>query len=162
MKVLHSMPPNLENSAVSTGLEKVSFHSNPKERQLQRVFKLQHNCTHLTCQESYAQNSPMVREMRTYRCSHWIQKSKEQETKLPTSTGSKKKQENSRKNNHFCFIDYAKDFDCMDQNKLGNSSRGGHTRPLTCLLRNVYAGQEAIVRTRIGTMDWFQNGKEVR
>ena len=44
-----NMPANLENSAVATGLEKVSFHSNPKERQLQRMLKLLHNCTHLTC-----------------------------------------------------------------------------------------------------------------
>ena len=43
-----NMPANLENSAVATGLEKVSFHSNPKERQYQRMFKLPHNCTHLT------------------------------------------------------------------------------------------------------------------
>ena len=50
VKVLHSiMPTNLENSAVATGLEKVSFHSNPKERQCQRMLKLLHNCTHLTC-----------------------------------------------------------------------------------------------------------------
>ena len=50
VKVLHSiMPANLENSAVATGLEKVSFHSNPKERQCQRMLKLLHNCTHLTC-----------------------------------------------------------------------------------------------------------------
>ena len=46
------MPANLENSAVTTGLEKISFHSNPKERQCQRMFKLQHNCTHLTHQQS--------------------------------------------------------------------------------------------------------------
>ena len=44
-----NMPANLENSAVATGLEKVSFHSNPKEMQCQRMFKLLHNCTHLTC-----------------------------------------------------------------------------------------------------------------
>ena len=44
-----NMPTNLENSAVATGLEKVSFHSNPKERQCQRLLKLLHNCTHLTC-----------------------------------------------------------------------------------------------------------------
>ena len=43
------MPASLENSAVATGLEKVSFHSNPKERQCQRMLKLKHNCTHLTC-----------------------------------------------------------------------------------------------------------------
>ena len=58
MKVLHfNMPTNLENSAVATGLEKVSFHSNPKERQCQRMLKLLHNCTHLTRYQSNAQNS---------------------------------------------------------------------------------------------------------
>ena len=50
------MPANLKNSAVATGLEKVSFHSNPKERQCQRMFKLPYNCTHFTCQQDYAQN----------------------------------------------------------------------------------------------------------
>ena len=49
VKVLHSICQQLENSAVATGLEKVSFHSNPKERQCQRMLKLLHNCTHLTC-----------------------------------------------------------------------------------------------------------------
>ena len=54
-----NMPANLENSAVATGLEKVSFHSNPKERQCQRILKLPHNCTHLThSKQSNAQNSP--------------------------------------------------------------------------------------------------------
>ena len=50
VKVLHSICQHLENSAVATGLEKVSFHSDPKERQCQRMLKLLHNCTHLTCQ----------------------------------------------------------------------------------------------------------------
>ena len=58
VKVLHSMPANLENSAMAIGLEKVSFHSNPKEGQCQRKFKLPNNCTHFTCQQSNAQNSP--------------------------------------------------------------------------------------------------------
>ena len=49
VKVLHSKSANFENSAEATGLEKVSFHSNPKERQCQRMFKLPHNCNHLTC-----------------------------------------------------------------------------------------------------------------
>ena len=53
-----NIPANLENSAVATGLEKVSFHSNPKARQCQRMLKLPHNCTHLTRKESNAQNSP--------------------------------------------------------------------------------------------------------
>ena len=53
-----NMPANLENSAVATVLGKVSFHSNPKERQCQRMFKLPHNCTHFTRYQSNAQNSP--------------------------------------------------------------------------------------------------------
>ena len=53
-----NMSENLENSAVATGMEKVSFHSNPKEKQCQRMFKLLHSCIHLTCQQSNAQNSP--------------------------------------------------------------------------------------------------------
>ena len=53
-----NMSANLENSAVATGLEKVSFHSNLKERQCQRMLKLLHNCTHLTHWQSNAQNSP--------------------------------------------------------------------------------------------------------
>ena len=72
------MPTNLESSAVATGLEKVSFHSSPKERQYQRMFKLLHNCNHLTCQQSKAQNSPSqastVHEPRTSICSLWVQK----------------------------------------------------------------------------------------
>ena len=71
-----NMPANLENSAAATGLEKVSFHSNPKERQSQRIFKLLHNCTHLTCQQSNVQNSQSqpstIYELRTSRCSSWI------------------------------------------------------------------------------------------
>ena len=55
VKVLHSMSASLENSAVATGLEKVSFHSNPKERQCQRMFKLLHNCVHFICYEGDAQ-----------------------------------------------------------------------------------------------------------
>ena len=56
-----------------------------------------------------------------------------------------------QKNIYICFIDYAKDFDCVDHNKLENSSRDGDSRPLD-LLRNVYAGQEATVITRHGTL----------
>ena len=66
-----------------------------------------------------------------------------------------------QKNVYFCFIDYTKAFDCVCHNKLENSSRYGNTRPLTCLLRNLYAGQEATVRTGHGTTDWFQIGKAV-
>ena len=67
-----------------------------------------------------------------------------------------------QKNFYFCFIDYAKAFDCVDHNKLENSLRNGNPDHLTCLLRNLYVGQEATVRTGHGTTDWFQIGKGVR
>ena len=61
---------------------------------------------------------------------------------------------------YFCFIDYAKPFDCVDHNKLWKILRDGNTRMPYCLLRNLYAGQETRVRTRRGTTDWFKIGKE--
>ena len=67
-----------------------------------------------------------------------------------------------QKNTYFCFIDYAKAFDCVDHNKLWKYLREmGIPDHLTCLLRNLYAGQEATVRTGQGTTDWFQIGKGV-
>ena len=68
-----------------------------------------------------------------------------------------------QKNIYFCFIDYAKAFDCVDCNKLWKILKEmGIPNHLTCLLRNLRAGQEAIVRTGHGTTDWFQIGKGVR
>ena len=68
-----------------------------------------------------------------------------------------------QKNIYFCFIDYAKAFDCVDHNKLWKILKEtGIPDHLTCLLRNLYAGQEATVRTGHGTTNWFQIGKEVR
>ena len=90
-----------------------------------------------------------------------LEKAKGTEIKLPTSAGSWKKQE-FQKNIYFCFIDYAKAFDCVDHKKLENSERDGIPDDLICLLRNLYAGQEATVRTGQGTKDWFQIGKGVR
>ena len=92
-----------------------------------------------------------------------LEKTEEAEIKLPTSTGSWKKQQRSRKNIFFCFIDYAKVFHCVDQNKLWKILKDmGLPDHVTCLLRNLYAGQEATVRTGHGTTDWFQIGKGVR
>ena len=83
------------------------------------------------------------------------------EIKLPTSTGSSKKQE-FQKNIYFCFIDYFKAFDCVDHNKLWKILQEmGIPDHLICLLRNLYAGQEATVRTGHET-NWFQIGKGVR
>ena len=90
-----------------------------------------------------------------------LEKAEEPEIKLPTSVGSQKKQE-FQKNIYFCFIDYAKAFDCMDHNKLWKIIQEmGIPDHLTCLLRNLHAGQEATVRTGHGTTDWFQIGKGV-
>ena len=92
-----------------------------------------------------------------------LEKAEEPEIKLPTSSGSLKKQESSRKNIYFCFIDYAKAFDCVDHNKLWKILKEmGIPDHLTCLLRNLYAGQETTVRTGHRTTDWFQIGKGVR
>ena len=73
-----------------------------------------------------------------------------------------KKQESSRKASNFCYIDYAKDFDCVDHNKLWKILKEmGIPDHLTCLLQNLYAGQEATVRTGHETTGWFKIGKGV-
>ena len=92
-----------------------------------------------------------------------LEKAEEPEIKWPTSAGSSKKQESSKKNIYSCLIDYVKAFHCVDHKKLWKILKEmGIPDHLTCLLRNVYAGQEAIVRTGHGTTDWFQIGKGVR
>ena len=89
-----------------------------------------------------------------------LEKAEEPEIKLPTSAGSSKKQEFQK--NIYCFIDYAKVFDCVDHDKLWEILKEmGIPDHLTCLLRNLYAGQEAIARTGHGTTNWFQIGKGV-
>ena len=88
-----------------------------------------------------------------------LEKAEEPEIKLPTSAGSREFQ----KNICFCFIDYAKALDCVDHSKLWKILKEmGIPDPLTCLLRNLYAGQEATVRTGHGTTDCLQIGKGVR
>ena len=73
-----------------------------------------------------------------------LEKAEESEIKLPTSAGSWKKQESSRKHIYFCFTDYAKAFDYVDHNKLWKILKEmGISDHLTCFLRNLYAGQEA-------------------
>ena len=91
-----------------------------------------------------------------------LEKTEEPEIKLLTSAGSSKKQERSRKHIYFCFIDYAKVFDCVDHNKLWKVLKEmGIQDHLTCLLKNLYAGQEATVRSGHETIDRFQIRKEV-
>ena len=96
-------------------------------------------------------------------CKLDLEKEEESEIKLPTFVASQKKQKNSRKKKvYFCFIDYTKAFDCLDHNKLWkNLKEMGITEKLTFLLRNLYAGQKATVRTEHGTIDWYKIVKEV-
>ena len=134
----------------------ISFCSNPKEGQCQRMFILPENCAHFTCQQGNGQNPPsqasLVCEPRTRRCTSWIQK----------------RQKNQRSNGQYsldqrkifkkiCFIDQTKPFDCVVHNKLWKILQEmGIPGQLTSILRNLYAGQEATVRIRHGTTDWFQ------
>ena len=92
-----------------------------------------------------------------------LEKAEEPEIKLAVSIGSWKTQESSGKKICFCLIDYAKSFDCVDHNKLWNILKEmGLPDHLICLLRNLYAGQEATVRIGHETTDWFQIRKRVR
>ena len=91
-----------------------------------------------------------------------LEKAEEPEIILPTSTGSWKTQESFQKNIYSCFFDYVKAFDCVDYNKLWKSLKEMRISDhLTCLLRNLYAGQEATVRSGRGKTDCFQIGKGV-
>ena len=90
-----------------------------------------------------------------------FRKAEEPEIKLLTCTGSSKNQESSRKTSTSALL--TKAFDCVDQNKLWKILKEmGIPDHLTCLLRNLYAGQEATVKTGCGTTDWLQIGKGVR
>ena len=92
-----------------------------------------------------------------------LEKAEETEIKVPTSVGSSKKQESSRKTSIYALLTLlTKAFDCVDHNKLWKILKEmGMPDHLTCLLRSLYAGQEATVRTGHGTTDWFQIGKGV-
>ena len=143
---------NVENSAVAMGLEKVSFHSNPKERQCQRMFKLLHHCTHFTHQQSNAQNSSSqtltVCEPRISSCSSWIQKRQRNQRSNCQHPLDSRRSKGVQRNIYFCFLDYAKAFGCVDHRKLQKLLKEmGIPDHLTCLLRTLYTGQEAIVET---------------
>ena len=91
-----------------------------------------------------------------------LEKAEEPEIKLPTSVGSSKSKRVPEKSIYFCFIDYTKAFDCVDHNKLWKILQEmGLPDHVTCLLRNLYADQEAIVGNGHGTTDWFQIEKGV-
>ena len=147
------MPANLENSAVATGLEKVSFHSNPKERQCQR--KCSNYCT--TALISHA--SKVMLKILQARLQQYVnhelpdvqagfRKGRGTRDQIANIRWIIKKAREFQKNIYFCLIDYAKTFDCVDHNKLWKILKEmGTPDHLTCLLRNLYAGQKATVRT---------------
>ena len=116
-----------------TGKGQFSFQS--QRRQCQRMFKLLHNCTPLTCQQGNAQNFPSqastICELRTYRCSSWIQKrQRNQRSNCQHPLDYRKSKRVLKKSIYLCFIDYTKGFDFVDhKNTVENSSRDGNTRP---------------------------------
>ena len=142
------MPANLENSAVAIGLEKVSFHSNPKKRQCQRMFKLPHNGTHLTRYQSNAQilqirlQQYVNRELPDVEAG--LRKGRGTRDQIVNIHWIIKKAREFQKNIYLCFIDYTKALDCVDHNKLWKIRQEmGIPDHLTCPLRNMYAGQES-------------------
>ena len=155
------MTANLENSAVATGLEKVSFHSNPKE--------CSNYCT--TALISYA--SKVMFKILQARLQQYLnhelpdfqagfRKGRGTRDQIANICWIMEKAREFQKYIYFCFIDYVKAFDCVDHNKLWKILKEmGIADHLTCLMRNVYEGQGATIITGHGTADWFQIGKGV-
>ena len=127
------MPANLENSAVATGLEKVSFHSNPKEEQCPR--KPNYHTIALISHTSKVMLKILQARLQQY-VNHELtdvqvgfRKGKGTRDQIANIQWIIKKAREFQKNIYFCFIDYAKAFDCVGHNKLENSERDGNTRP---------------------------------
>ena len=144
-----------------TGLEKVSFHSNPKECSNYRT-------TALISHASKVMLKILQAKLRQYvnceppEVQAGFRKGRGPRDEIANICWIIEKARELEKNIYFCFIDYAKAFYCVDHNKLWKILKEMDIPDhLTCLLRNVYAGQEATVRTGHGTTDWFQIGKGV-
>ena len=116
------MSANLETSAVATGLEKVSFHSSPKEGQCQRMLKLLHSCTHLRARSVMHKilevrfQQYVNREFPDVQAG--IRKGRGTRNQIANFHWSIEKAREFQKNMHLCFLDYTKAFDCVDHNKL--------------------------------------------
>ena len=151
------MLANLENSAVATGLEKVCFHSNPQERPKE--------CSNYRTIALVSHASKVMLKILQARLQQYVNHElPDVQTGFRKGRGTRdqianicwiiKKAREFQKNIYFCFVDYAKAFDCVDHNKLWKILQEmGIPDHLTCLLRNLYAGQEATVRTRHGPTD---------
>ena len=124
------MPANLENSAVDTGLEKVGFSSNPKERQCQRMFKLLHNCTHLILYAGKVTLKILQVRLQQYMnrelpdVQAGFRKGRGTRDQIANNHWIMERAREFQKNIYFCFIDYTKVFDCVEK-----SSKDGNTRP---------------------------------
>ena len=130
------------------------------------MLKLLHYCTCLTHYLSNAQNSLIqasaLHELWSSRCSSCFRKGRATRDQITNIHWITEKAREFQKNIYFGFIDYAKAFHCVDHKKLSKILKEmGLPEHLTCLLRNLYTGQEATVRTGHGTTDWFQIGKGV-
>ena len=138
-----------------TGKGQISFQSQkamPKNIQTSRQLHSFHMLAR-SCSKSF--NSTRTKNVQMYKLD--LEKTEEPGIKLPTSIGSLKRQDNSMKNIYFFFFDYAKAYYCVDQSKLWKILQDmGITDHLTCLLRDLYAGQEATVRIGHGKMDWLK------
>ena len=125
---------------MATGLEKVSFHSSPKERQCQRMFKLLHSCTHLTHTKfsKLGFNSKGTSNFQMFKLD--LEKA-EKPDQIANIHWIIEKAREFQKNIYLCFIDCTKAFDCVDHNKLWKIPQEmGIPDHLACLLRNLHAG----------------------
>ena len=159
------MSASLENSAVATVLEKISFHFNPKEGNAKEcsnydtISLIWHTCKVMLRILQARLQQYMNRELPDVQAG--FRKGKETRDQISNICWIIENQEFQKI--IFFFIDYAKVFDCVDHNQVWKILKEmGIPDHLCCLLRNLYAGQEATVRTGHGTIDWFQKGKEVR
>ena len=150
------MPASLENLAVATGLEKVSFHSNAKECSNYRTIALVSLASKIMLKilqarlQQYVNHEPPD-------VHSGFRKGRGTRDQIANIRWIIEEAREFQKNIYFCFINYAKAFDCVDHNKLWKILKEmGIPDHLTCLLTNLYAGQEATVRTGHGTTDWFQ------
>ena len=154
------MPANLENSAVATGLGKISFQSNPKEGSNYRTVALISHASKVMLK---------ILQARLQQYVNWelpdvpagFRKGRGARDQIANICWIIDKARKFQKNIYFCFINYAKAFDCVDHNKLWKILQEMRKADyLTCLLRNLNGGQEATVRTKHRT-DWFQIGQGV-
>ena len=153
------MPANWENSAVATGLGKVSFHSNPKECPKYCTIALISHASKILLKILQARLQQYVNhELPDVQAG--FRKDRGTRDQIANIHWIIEKAREFQKN--ICFIDYAKAFDCMDHYKLWKILKDmGIPDHMTRLLRNLHAGQEVTVRTGHGTTEWFQIGKRV-